>query len=1078
MKKRKGVLISLLVLAVLCFATAVVGYFIFNGQRRQAIAQRPLVMIHAPLNRDRVAIASGVTLHATARAETGVSRLELWVDNELVATNEAPEGEPVSPLVLVATWEPDVPGTHTVIARAAGEGGVSGQAAIAIEAVAAVAEVGDEDPGGDSDAGDDTGDGAGDDAGGDAGDDAGDDTGGDTGGGASDPSAGDAGDGDGSGDDAGDEDGDDTGGDTGGGADDPPGDDAGDDTGSGDAGGDDDAGAGDAPDDGGSPPQWAVPAPGSAADLLLQLLGRGFDLGDIFPAQETYLHVELLGLETGAAHESLHCYVGVGEIDPRWYPDQDLDQSTDESFAYLGDGAWNVADALSGSAIPLVAWPGDQPFPIDVTCVAMSGSGTDALDLGRLEINARPEAWDGVPRRAICEGQGGAFTVDYRVSQVERLPTEPEKWIDPSVTPPSDLRLIRAGGGDYWLGWEHQPEEGEDPIDGFSVYMNDTLQWIEPADSHFTALPSQWVSPPCGDEYRFTVRAWYDQGCPDCRESDDSNVVTTFTGEPGDPECGQTVIVTFHNLATGDLGGDGRYDPGDMGPVYGHFYVNEELVSFDGRCDRNRCEWGMVHYANYEVDQLLAEHGGAPRQLVVDIPPEDDYVEVGFHIMDADSGRNNEDDLVCEGDVLLDPNIVSEDIIDTDRPLDAPVDRCILVYTLHPVSSAPVVEPGDPAPMPLLRVDDVSVDDASGHLLITVRNAGQAAWPRRDLEVELVRPDGESLGIHTWPELVLEPGERTVLEHPDRIERPLNACVILDPNNRVTERSEGVGWTTRRYCPDLPDLIVTGTEYNPGLDRLSVKVENVGDAPLEERSVSMVITLPDGSTLSDRPVWLPAMTLERWRSATLELHGIGDAERERMFDGYTVTVDAIDTIAEIDEENNDYVVPAGARLRLAWLQFTTRYYPRYSRSDDPQEQIVHSEITVGNRPGYAATYDIGPFEVEREMSSGPWEGMSAGAHIFSIVTDEAEFEIAGDEWLTVFANNTMHYRLSERYLSWGAVALSAEEEWGVGRVISEGEECGVPGWTRYENHALSVQPPEPWQNCGRWELRFTICRIE
>jgi hypothetical protein len=104
--------------------------------------------------------------------------------------------------------------------------------------------------------------------------------------------------------------------------------------------------------------------------------------------------------------------------------------------------------------------------------------------------------------------------------------------------------------------------------------------------------------------------------------------------------------------------------------------------------------------------------------------------------------------------------------------------------------------------------------------------------------------------------------------------------------------------------------------------------------------------------------------------------------------------------------------------------------------------------------------------------------MSAGPHIFSVLADEAEFEIAGDEWLTVFANNTMTYRLSERYLSWGAIALTAEEDWGVGRVISEGETCGGPGWTNYENHRLSVQPPEPYQNCGRWELRFMICRVE
>lgn len=1041
MKKWKRFLVLSLVLAMLCCATAVVGYFIYDGQRRQAVAQRPLVMIHAPSNRERVSVGSGVALHATARAEMGVSRLELWVDNELIASKEAPEGGPVSPLVLVATWEPSVPGTHTIIARAAGESGISAQAAISVEAIAEVAEAEDEDAGDDTgsaeDDGDDTGDDTGEDVGDDTGDEAGEDGGDDGGGGG----------------------GDDTG----------AGDDEDDDV-------DDDPSAGDTPAPDGSPPGWAAPAPGSLVDVL-QLLGLSFDLSDFFAVEETRLQVELLGLETGAVYESLHCYVGVGGINPRWYPDRDLDQSTDESFTYLGDGAWDVADALSGQSILPVSWPGDRPLPIDITCVATIGGGTAAVDLGWLEINARPEAWDGVSRRAVYEGPAGAFTVDYRISRVGPLPTEPEKWIDPSVTPPSDLRLIRAAGGNYWLGWEHNPEEGEDPIDGFSVYLNDTLQWIEPPGSHFTALPNQWVNPPCGDEYYLYVRAWYDQGCPNCRESDNSNVVTTFTGEPGGPNCGQTVIVTFQNLATGDLGEDGRYDPAHMGPVYGYFYVNEELVSFDGRCDRNRCEWGMTDGTNYDVASLLAEHGDASPQLVVDIPP-GDYVGIGFNVMDEDSGRNNADDLVCRGEVLLDPNIVSEGVIDTYRPTGAPADRCIVVYTLHPVSSAPVVEPGDPAPLPYLRVDDVSVDDASNHLLISVRNVGYAAWPRRDLEIEIIRPSGESLGFQTWPDLALEPGERAVLEHPDSIERPLNTCVILDPNNRVAEEYEEIGSTTRLFCPELPDLTINGTEYDPAADQLLVEVENVGDAPMERRSVSLVITLPDGSTLSDRPVWLPEMTLDRRRPTTLVLPGIGDEQRERMFDGYTVTVDTIDTIAETDEGNNDYVVPPGVRLRLAWTQFTTRYYPRSSRSDDPQEQTVHAVITAGNRPARVAEYDIGPFEVNRGISSGPWEGMSFGPHLYPILTDETEFEIAGDEWLTVFVNNTMTYRLSERYLSWGAVAFTAEEDWGVGRVISEEEMCVGPGWTHYDNHVLSVQPPEPWQNCGRWELRFMVCRVE
>lgn len=188
-----------------------------------------------------------------------------------------------------------------------------------------------------------------------------------------------------------------------------------------------------------------------------------------------------------------------------------------------------------------------------------------------------------------------------------------------------------------------------------------------------------------------------------------------------------------------------------------------------------------------------------------------------------------------------------------------------------------------------------------------------------------------------------------------------------------------------------------------------------------------------------------------------------------------MVVDHNDDIAETDEDNNEYSVPAGARLRLAWAQFVTHYYPRSRRSDNPQEQTVSMGVRVGpmnTQSHLVAEWTGGPFEVERG------EILIVHPTRHDEPRNEVEFYIAGDEALTVLVDATMKYRLSERYLSWGGTAFFPDDEWGVGGTISEDEECGGVEWTSHSPHRLSVLPPSPWQSCGPWGVDFVICRVE
>jgi hypothetical protein len=466
MKKLRFVLLGLVALLIICLAMGLLGYVLYRNQRERALTNRPLVLIHAPLNRDQTTFGMDVLAHATARAQNGVSRIELWADGTFVTAREYPGEEPADILPLVANWKPQTLGPHILLVRAFSADGVKGQSTVAIEVVAsspageAEAEAGEEVPvevrlvreedetldeiadevGADPEELEDLNPGLdGDDLQpGDVvvvpGDEA--------------PSGGP-----------------------------PP-----------EGGGAPSSDEGGLPPEDEEPPTPHAPAPESTLSVM-ELFWGVFALPG--PEEETVgLRVEALALEADRAYESLHCYVGVGENDPRWYPDADGDQTTDESFASLGDGGWDVAAHLSESTALVVPWPGSEPLPIDVTCVGVVDGASDAVDLGQMLITARPEAWDGLTRRAVASSDEGSFTLDYRVSRAEGESRGHPIFLDPSMTPPTDLRM-----GFWTLHWHYEPEADEEPIHGFRVYLNDTLQWVELPDARYSTLPYEWLSP-------------------------------------------------------------------------------------------------------------------------------------------------------------------------------------------------------------------------------------------------------------------------------------------------------------------------------------------------------------------------------------------------------------------------------------------------------------------------------------------------------------------------------------------------------------------------------------------------------
>jgi len=130
-----GILILLLLILIAVILAAVLGYFLYTTRRAQVFNGRPLVLIHNPLNREQILLGDRVFIHATGRAENGIRRIELWVDNSLEAAQDSPAGEPATSMVFSSSWSPTTLGRHILVVRAYSGGNLEGQATITLSLI-------------------------------------------------------------------------------------------------------------------------------------------------------------------------------------------------------------------------------------------------------------------------------------------------------------------------------------------------------------------------------------------------------------------------------------------------------------------------------------------------------------------------------------------------------------------------------------------------------------------------------------------------------------------------------------------------------------------------------------------------------------------------------------------------------------------------------------------------------------------------------------------------------------------------------------------------------------------------------
>jgi hypothetical protein len=340
------------------------------------------------------------------------------------------------------------------------------------------------------------------------------------------------------------------------------------------------------------------------------------------------------GAESETTRYGLHCYASLGDRQPAWYPDADGDPTTDESFAPSSATEWDIAAHFSGSEAPIIFWQGDTPLPFDISCVGVRLGGSDAVRLGRLTLSIPPEEWVRERRRVRAEGEG-SFVLEYSVAPAELMTLD----LDRSMAAPQNLRFDDRRQS---LRWDYTAStESASEIDGFLVFLNDNLVFEVAANQRESRLPEEWLVPPCGEAYDFTLRAFH-RPYPDGPYSDVSNTVTLAGGEPGTAACNREFLVTFRRLIVYDMGDDGDDDPDLMGPIDGWVTANSTFHYFG-----HPPSTSIYNDSSYNLDTFFWDDYAEANSFLVPLE-EGGEIHISFNMDDNDT-RRHFDNSICIG---------------------------------------------------------------------------------------------------------------------------------------------------------------------------------------------------------------------------------------------------------------------------------------------------------------------------------------------------------------------------------------------------------------------------------------------
>jgi hypothetical protein len=1021
-RTRTCLLISLGVVGVLAL--------IFFGSRFLYLRVRanlvpPQILIHRPFNNQIISPASGSFLHATARSKAGIRRIEVWADGEFIYAQEAPESGVISPLVLHTFWQPNGVGLHEIIVRAYDANDIKGIASVLVEAEESAAE--------EADSFDST-------------------------------SIIEAG---------------------------VYPEDAESSSASPYSGGSSFSGesADYTPSDPAPPPPEDEPPPEPLLQMFAFSLFEVFDFLDLGDDEEEnlpdssgplQLKLEALELNTYADYGGVHCYVGVGGSTPTWYPDRDNNQDTDEEFESLGSGMWNIADYMADDNGVAIYWPGGDPLPFEINCTGSAGDGTEAIDLGVVEMEIPPGEWDGITRQVDAEGEG-SFTLSYRISMEAPIPI----ILRPDWPVPFNVHIDEERRELQWE-WERTEDfVGVNP--NFLVFANDILVFQTHYLTREIRLPDVWFNPPCDVTYAFTVVAYH----PPYPEGDYSYPsLPARLPDPDDgprTDCQPEFLVSFDTLVTGDLGGDPGIDnnwSNMVRPVTGRFFGNRRAVRFS--------DVTLYPDRTYNISELVGSSGSS--HFIYEAQ-EGENLRIGFRLIDHDGSSAQR---LCTNYVYHDYSYSSlmeighfEETLYSEEGRGTG-ERCQVHYTIQSVSgSASGTETA--IPLPWIDVTDIREDPATGFVQVDVKNTGSAEWADHRLTLGIYNRETDTRIRNHSEDLFLDIGQEETITTDYTAGNLGNICIVVDPDEAVVELYESTGALYHiytPYCLPLPDLFIHKIQYNAEDNILQIEVHNQGDStsnlgPSSQVDVyDLTVRLePDSGAphIDSIPRLFRHDVLEHHDSTWIEWP-LTSEQRERLQDGYTITLDPENDMVEIDESNNSYHVEGGKNLRVTWDGIEARWYPtKWYHSCSSYDRSAHDTVVWVDVIARTELSD-------RALGSWAWDGSIGGdyrideassRHSWNTQNYMSDFYINGEEDLVIYLRGNQEGErigASERY-------FYNFNDWRIMEVIpASAADCDEPRLddSGYSNvgYSVTARPSDPEQSsCGEWGVYVNICEV-
>ena len=1016
-KSRSRLLVLIVITVLLILMVLLVGYR-YMRMRLMANIPPPLVLIHYPTNSGKVQDGIGVRVHATARSDDGISRIELWVDGEYIYGEDAAAA--TSPMVLHTNWIPKGTGSHELIVRAYDSKGIEGVGSLYVRAETAPEELPDVgiEPYTDEIMAEDV----------PVNDPAG----------ASAPSS----------------------------------------------GGSDGGGSAPAPAEDGpsaSPPADEEPPEAANPDLdltILEFLFGGvtlFDMGSSDGSSEEegdsiLLTLEGLGLQTDTAYDEVHCYVGIGYRTPRWYPDTDWNQSTDESFAMTGDRSWNIDEYLSGDNAVHIGWPRNEPVNISINCMATTGSGTTAVDLGMAEIIAPPEEWDGITR-TVDASLEGSFEFAYRIGQSELV----AKDENPDIPAPYNLRINDRRNELEWDWNDPDPTAYDGTVAGFLVYLNDTLVFeVSGQDTRAVRLPFSWFYPPCGVDYAFTVAAYtYPYQAGDWSPPSEPLVITHEPDALGGG-CESQFWVEFLTLRTGNIPADNRVNnwAGLIGPVTGSFWSYGVETIFQG--------YDLLPNQTYSLAEMTMESARMSNRVLV-TPTPGEGINVDFDLGEY-VGWDGYNDF-CHGmhDTHTYDFLISQGFYEgTLLSEEGRGERCQVDYIIYPLDGTPMGSSGDTMPLPQLEILAIRKQPETGFVEWDIRNRGSGAWANQNLLIQFTESDTGLAGpSYTVPEFFAGVGQTVTITSNQMIDSVWDYCFILDPFNEVLELNEDPDDSDPsniRYCLPKPDLRIEDVQYNYADEVLLIYLYNNGEEDTDLGSsavdladvmiqVDLTENAPEEAVQFNTGIRRFSGMLPAGEGIWLEW-GLNSDVRSWLRTGYTVSVDPHRTISEIIEMNNAYSVPAGSTIQLGWNGGMFLWYPSSSDGTCPYDGAITSSdysitVNVYAESEYSNRHII-TWEYDGELSSSFETLLAADGWDYNAYS--TNFWVEGEESIHVFIEGEHGgVPMGDR-----DVTFHSEDSWNLlfSEPITPDGVC-LPADTRDGGYEITIVPELfGWRDCG------------